>query len=98
MRVDQVDGHVGYFDGSGPSKKLKGEFTLSSDCEIVPSTKRPHGFCVRGSGLTHKRGLFTMAAPDEACKETWILAFEAHIEFIRMKEALDMDRVDYKFE
>ena len=94
----QVDGHVGYFDGSGSSKKLKGEFTLASDTEITPSTKRPHAFSLRGSGLTHKRGVFTMAAHDEAFKEQWIRVFEAHIEFIRRKEALDMDRVDYKFE
>ena len=73
---------------------MKGEFTLSSDCEILPSTKRPHSFVVKGSGLRHKGGSFTFAAADEGSKDGWIRAFEAHIEFTRLKEELDMDRVD----
>ena len=95
--VCQVDGHVGYYDVSGGGKKLKGEFTLTSDSEMVPSTKRPHAFTVKSSGIRQKGHSFTFAAGDEATKEAWIAAIEAHIEFVRAREALDMDRVDYAF-
>lgn len=93
----QVDGHVGYYDRSGSSSKLKGEFTLTADTEVMPSTKRDHAFTLRGAGMRHKRGKFTFAAPDATAKQNWITAFEAHIEFVRKKDDLDMDRVDYSF-
>jgi hypothetical protein len=96
-RMPQVDGHVGYYDGSGPSKELKGEFTLTSDCEVLPSSKRPHCFALKGEGLKKKGGMFTVAGADEADKERWIQAFENHVRFVRDREAMDMDRVDYDF-
>lgn len=93
----QVDGQVGYYDRTGPDSVLKGEFSLTADCEVQPSLKRAHAFSVRGSGLKHKNSVFTFAAVDEPYKDAWIAAFEAHIEFVRAREELDMDRVEYAF-
>ncbi len=92
-----MDGHVGYFDTAGKDKALKGEFSITPDFDIVPSTRRPHCLCLKGAGLTHKGGEFFVAAACREDMEAWQDAFLAHLAFVRQLESLDMDRVDCVF-
>jgi hypothetical protein len=92
----QVDGHVGYFDVSaGKDHALKGEFSITPDCEIVSSSRREFCLCLKGAGLGHKGGEFFIAARTKEDYALWLAALQAHLDFVRQLESLDMDRVDW---
>jgi hypothetical protein len=90
----QVNGHVGYFDGAGPTKTLRGEFSLTSDTVVQLAKRRPNCVRLTGSGLRHKGGKFYVSTPDEATTGQWLESFQAHVAFVQQMERLDMDRVE----
>ncbi len=79
---------------AGKDHVLKGEFSISPDFDISPSSRREFCLCLKGSGLKHKGGEFYIAARDSAEFDTWCDALWAHLHFVRQLDALDMDRVD----